>query len=112
MLGYFLLLYCECMSTGRSRTSSTASMESNKSRGRGRAAAAAATQPTGPITTTSVAIGPDGQSALDTLIAAASSMNPTQFDLPREMVLPINFPGTDRGLLIILSSQIMPFFFL
>ncbi|XP_034235871.1 PHD finger protein 12 [Thrips palmi] len=85
-------------SRGRSRTSSTASMESNKSRGRGRAAAAAAAaQPTGPITTTSVATGPDGQSALDTLIAAASSMNPIQFDLPREMVLPINFPGTDRA---------------
>ncbi|KAJ1524048.1 hypothetical protein ONE63_010588 [Megalurothrips usitatus] len=88
---------------GRSRTSSTASLESNKSRGRGRAAlaaqaaAAAAAYASGPVTTTSVAAGPDNHSALETLIAAASSMNPTQFDLPREMVLPINFPGTDRA---------------
>lgn len=85
-------------------------MESNKSRGRGRAAAAAgaaataatttatpAAAPSGPATTASVGAGPDPQSALETLIAAASSMNPKQFDLPREMVLPVNFPGTDRG---------------
>ncbi|KAK3913509.1 PHD finger protein 12 [Frankliniella fusca] len=80
----------------RSRTSSSASLESNKSRGRGRAAVAV-TQSSGPVTTATVAAGPDSQSALETLIAAASSMNPTQFDLPREMVLPINFPGTDRA---------------
>lgn len=82
---------------GRSRTSSSASLESNKSRGRGRVSAAAACAAAQPVTTTSTAVGPDKHSALETLIAAASSMNPIQFDLPREMVLPINFPGTDRA---------------
>ncbi|XP_049793939.1 PHD finger protein 12 [Schistocerca nitens] len=37
------------------------------------------------------------ESAMDVLIKAASTMNPKQFELPRELMVPLPFPGTDKG---------------
>lgn len=34
---------------------------------------------------------------MDLLIEAAEAMNPKQFELPRSMSVPCNFPGTDKG---------------
>ena len=34
---------------------------------------------------------------LDVLIKAAMSMNPKQFELPRDMSVSMPFPGTDKG---------------
>jgi len=34
---------------------------------------------------------------MDVLVKAASSLNPKQFELPREMGMSIPFPGTDKG---------------
>lgn len=36
------------------------------------------------------------KSALEILAFAASLVNPREFDLPRELQLPITFPGTDK----------------
>ena len=36
---------------------------------------------------------------LATLIRAAASINPKQFELPYEMTLPSNFPGEPKGIL-------------
>lgn len=35
--------------------------------------------------------------ALDELIRAASLLNPKQFQLPRELSMPIMFPGMEKG---------------
>ena len=40
------------------------------------------------------------KSALEVLAFAASLVNPREFDLPRELQLPITFPGTDKADLI------------
>lgn len=37
------------------------------------------------------------ESALDMLVKAASVINPKQFELPREMSVNIQFPGSDKG---------------
>ena len=36
------------------------------------------------------------KSALEVLALAASLVNPREFELPRELRLPITFPGTDK----------------
>lgn len=36
------------------------------------------------------------KSALEVLAFAASLVNPSEFSLPRELQLPITFPGTDK----------------
>lgn len=41
---------------------------------------------------------------LDELIRAASIQNPKQFELPRELELNVQFPGYDRGKILILSD--------
>ena len=89
---------------GRTRLSSTASNDSNKSRGKSKAPvnsdkAAASTGGTAPTTDAS-SPAPAKEAItnpMDLLVAAASSMNPRQFELPREMLVPIIFPGTDKG---------------
>lgn len=35
---------------------------------------------------------------MEILVKAARIMNPTQFELPREMRIPCIFPGTDKGI--------------
>lgn len=34
---------------------------------------------------------------MEILVNAAKVMNPKQFELPREMRIPCNFPGTEKG---------------
>lgn len=34
---------------------------------------------------------------MEILVKAAKIMNPRQFELPREMKVPFNFPGTEKG---------------
>ena len=40
------------------------------------------------------------KTALEVLAFAASLVNPREFDLPRELQLPITFPGTDKADLV------------
>lgn len=40
---------------------------------------------------------PKQSSSLDTLIEAASILNPKQFELPPEMIVPVQFPGCDKS---------------
>ena len=44
-----------------------------------------------------VAKGVAIKTVLDFITKAATEMNPKQFELPEEMRVPINFPGTDKG---------------
>lgn len=40
-------------------------------------------------------------SPMEILVKAAKVMNPKQFELPREMKIPCNFPGTEKGTLLL-----------
>lgn len=35
--------------------------------------------------------------SMDVLVKTASEMNPVEFELPPEMMIPVIFPGTDKG---------------